>query len=232
LGAAIAVALTTLVGAKSGLASSGSMLTVGSDIEFSNAQAPASATKPWIQMTIADVSPGVVQFVLSAPHLTGSENISEFDFNVDPALSADLGHLTFSSLIKAGSFDTPTISEGENAFKADGDGYYDLKLSFTTGGNTSKTFTNGDTLQYTITGTGISASSFDFLSFTTGGDSGPFTTAAHIQNTTGAGDGGSGWVADSTGGSIHLVDVPEPSSVVIALLGVVGLFALRVLRRE
>jgi hypothetical protein len=114
------------------------MLTVSSDMEFSGGQSPASATTPWIQMTITDVSAGVVNFVLTAPNLTGSENISEFDFNLDRALAADLGHLTFSNLIKTGSFDTPTIGQSANAFKADGDGLYDIQMSFTTGGNTSK----------------------------------------------------------------------------------------------
>jgi hypothetical protein len=169
-----------------------STLIVGSDIEFSNGQAPASATTPWIQMTISDSSPGTAIFKLTAPNLTGSESVDEFDFNLDPALSGDLGTLSFTSLIKTGSFDDPTISQGVNSFKADGDGLYDIKLSFTTGGNVNKIFTNGDSLQFTISGAGISASSFDFMSAPSG-DHGPFITAAHIQNTTGVGHGGSGW---------------------------------------
>jgi hypothetical protein len=174
----------------------------------------------------------VAQFVLSAPNLKDRENISEFDWNLDPALAADLGHLTFSNLIKTGSFNTPTISESANTFKADGDGYYDLQLSFTTGENIAKTFANGDTLQYTISGTGISASSFDFESFTNGGDSGPFTAAAQIQNTAGASHGGSGWVADSTGGNIQPTNVPEPSTMVMVGLGAIALASVRLRRRE
>jgi hypothetical protein len=217
--------------AKTSLASTGSVLTVGSDMEFSGGQAPASPVKPWLQMMISDVSPGVVQFVLSAPNLTGSENASEFDFNLDPALAADLGHLTFSNLIKTGSFDTPSIDQMVNGFKADGDGLYDISMSFTTGGNMSKTFTGGDTLQYTISGNGISASSFNFLSAPDGGH-GPFVTAAHIQNTTGAGSGGSGWIADSNSGNIVLTNLPEPSTILMAALGAIGLVGLRLRRRE
>jgi hypothetical protein len=220
------IATAALMFLSSAAHASPSTLIVGSDIEFSDGQAPASTLKPWIQMTISDSSPGTVIFKLTAPHLTGSENVSEFDFNLDPALSSDVGHLTFTSLIKTGSFDDPTISQGVNGFKADGDGEYDINLSFTTGGNTNKTFTGGDSLQYTISGSGISASSFDFLSHPAGGH-GPFITAAHIQNTTGAGSGGSGWVADSVGGTIHLQDVPEPSSFLLAGLGVVGILAWR-----
>jgi hypothetical protein len=87
-------------------ATSPGVLTVGSDIEFSNGEAPASATKPWVVMTIAD----------------------------------------------------------------------------------------------------------------NGGGAGPFVTAAHIQNTTGAGHGGGGGVADTTGGTFH-GSVPEPSSIALAALG-------------
>jgi hypothetical protein len=231
LAATFAASLLVALTARPSFATGGSTLTVGSDIEFSNGQAPASATKPWIQMAITDVSPGVVQFVLSAPHLTGSENISEFDFNLDPALAADLGHLTFSNLIKTGSFDTPTINQMEDGFKADGDGFYDVQMLFTTGGNTNKTFTASDNLQYTVSGAGISASSFNFLS-APGGGHGPFVTAAHIQNTTGAGSGGSGWVADSNSGNIQLTNVPEPSTIVMAGLGAIAVVSLRLRRRE
>jgi hypothetical protein len=196
-------------------------LTIGSDIEFSGGQAPASATHPWVLLTIADSGPNSVLLTLTAPNLTGSENVSEFYFNIDPALSMDLDHLIFSNLVKGGSFDTPTIDQGENAFKADGDGKYDIHFSFTTGGNVSKTFTTGESLQYTITGAGISASSFDFMSAPDGGH-GPFITAAHVQNTTGVGSGGSGWVADTTGGTIVTQSVPEPTSVALFALGLVG----------
>ena len=199
-------------------------LTIGSDIEFSGGQAPASATHPWALLTIADSGANSVVLTLTAPNLTGSENISEFYFNIDPALTMDLDHLIFSNLVKGGSFDTPTISQSEDAFKADGDGKYDVHFSFTTGGNVSKTFTTGDSLHYTITGAGISASSFDFLSTPAGGH-GPFITAAHVQNTTGVGSGGSGWVADTTGGTIVTQSVPEPTSVALFALGLVGMAA-------
>jgi hypothetical protein len=206
------------------------MFTIGSNIEFSGGQAPASATTPWIQVVIDDHgSTGSVTFTLTAPNLTGSENVSELDVNLDPALSADLGHLAFTGLVKGGSFDTPTISQMEDGFKADGDGLYDIQFGFTVGGNTSKTFTNGDSLQYTITGTGLTATSFDFLSTPDGGH-GPFTMAAHIQNTTGPGSGGSGWIADSTGGT--LTPVPEPATFVLFGSALAILASARALRRR
>ena len=61
---------------------------------------------------------------------------------------------------------------------------------------------------------GLNANSFDFLSFTTGGDSGPFYTAAHIQGT-GKSAGNSVWVeGDPPPGN----PVPEPSTIVLALM--------------
>ena len=104
------------------------------------------------------------------------------------------------------------ISQGVDAFKADGDGFYDILLSFSSGGNVNKTFTQGDILEYTISAPGLTATSFDFLSAPAGGH-GPFHLAAHIQNTGGGED--SGWVTDSTGGSLI---VPEPTSATLALL--------------
>ena len=160
---------------------------------------------------------GSVDFTLTAPHLTGTENVTEFDINLDPSLYGLLP-LSFGGLAKTGSFDTPSISQGVDGFKADGDGKYDIQLSFTTGGNASKTFTNGDSLKYTITGAGLTANSFAFLSQPDGGH-GPFYFAAHSQNTTGAGSGGSGWI---TGPATSGSPIPEPASAALAVLGSLG----------
>jgi len=190
-------------------------LTLSAVSEFSGGQEPFSGTPPWIVVSFDDHGgTGSVDFTLTAPNLTSTENVEQLYINLDPALIGNLP-LTFGGLVKGGSFDTPTISQGDNAFKADGDGEYDILLSFTPGGNTSKTFTIGDSLQYTITGAGLTANSFAFLSNPAGGH-GPFYFAAHSQNTTGAGSGGSGWVTGpaTTGGAI-----PEPAAATLALLG-------------
>jgi hypothetical protein len=125
-------------------------ISFGADSEFSEAQAPASATTPWIEVLLDDHDGvGSVDLTLTAPNLTGTENALSLYLNLNPDLYGLLP-LTFGSLVKGGSFDTPSISQGVNAYKADGDGKYDILLSFTSGGNTSKTFTNGDSLKYTI----------------------------------------------------------------------------------
>jgi hypothetical protein len=202
------------------------VISFGANMEFSGGQAPGSATTPWVVVSFDDHGgTGSVDLTLTAPHLTASENVVELDLNIVPGLSGDLP-LAFSGLVKTGSFDTPTIAQGEDAFKADGDGFYDIRLSFTVGGNTSKTFTNGDSLKYTLSGAGLTAASFDTLSTPAGGH-GPFLFAAHSQNTTGAGSGGSGWI---TGPKINAI--PEPSTVTLAVLGGIGLLGVTLMRRR
>jgi hypothetical protein len=190
------------------------VISYGANSEFSGAQAPASATTPWIEVSFDDHGGvGSVDFTLTAPNLTGTENVEEFYMNLDPSLYGLLP-LSFGGLVKGGSFDTPSISQGIDGYKADGDGEYDIKFGFTPGGNVSKTFTTGDSLKYTITGTGLTAASFAFLSTPAGGH-GPFYFAAHSQNTTGQGSGGSGWI---TGPEI----VPEPSAALLGTLACLG----------
>ncbi len=176
-------------------------------------------------MTVTDTpTPGTVLFALSAPNLSDNENVVQFNFNIDPSLSDDLGELMFTDPVQNGSFDLPTISQQEDHFKADGDGKYDIRFVFTSGGNTDDTFSSGDSLQYTISGDGITAESFDALSADAGGH-GPFVIAAHVQNTMGAGSGGSGWITDSNGATV--VPVPEPSGIVLAALGLLEVWAIR-----
>jgi hypothetical protein len=187
------------------------VLTFGADFEFSGGTAPAGSA-PWFTATFDDHGGvGSVDFTLTATNLTAAENVLSLYLNLDPALYGTLP-VTFGGLAQTGSFDTPSISQGVDAFKADGDGFYDILLSFSSGGNVNKTFTQGDILEYTISAPGLTATSFDFLSAPAGGH-GPFHLAAHIQNTGGGED--SGWVTDSTGGSLI---VPEPTSATLALL--------------
>ena len=200
------------------------VLTFGANFEFSGGTAP-SGLAPWFTVTFDDHGGvGSVDFTLTATNLTGAENVLSLYLNLDPALYGTLP-LTFGGLVKTGSFDTPSISQGIDAFKADGDGTYDILLSFSPGGNVNKTFTQGDVLRYTIGAPGLTAASFDFLSTPAGGH-GPFHLAAHIQNTGGGED--SGWVTDSAdGGPI----VPEPASVSLAAVAFAVFFGVAIARR-
>jgi hypothetical protein len=188
-------------------------VTFNLDQEFSGGQAPAGPP-PWLTATFTQNGANHVTLTLSAAGLTNSENASEWDFNVTDAF---VGNLIFGSEIKSGTFDTPTISQGLNAFKADGDGDYDISFGFTTGGVANKVFGAGETDTWDISATGLTANDFNQLSAPDGGH-GPFFTAAHVQNTTGAGSGGSGWISPS---------VPEPSATLLVPLGGILGFVLR-----
>jgi hypothetical protein len=189
-----------------------SALTFELKTEFSGAQAPAGPP-PWLTATFTDTALDTVHLTLSASGLTGSENVSEWDFNLTDSF---VGSLSFTNETKGGTFDSPTILQGLDAFQADGDGKYDISFVFTTGGVASSVFGAGETLQYDITATGLMASDFNLLSAPAGG-AGPFATAAHVQNTTGAGSGGSGWIAA----------IPEPSATLLVPIGGILGFLLR-----
>jgi len=191
------------------------ILTFDLSMEFSGGTPPAG-TAPWLRAEFNDFgSPGYVRLTMTALNLTNKEFVSKWYFNLDPVM--DPTSLTFWGPYKTGSFNDPVISTGIDAFKADGDGKYDIKFRFATGGGAARRFTDGDVARYWIYGAGVTASSFDYLSAPAGGH-GPFPTAAHVQ---GIGPCGadSGWVT-----------VPEPMT--IGTLGLGGLTFLVRRRRS
>jgi hypothetical protein len=193
--------------------SQASALTFNLDTEFSGGQAPGGPA-PWLTATFSDAGLNHVTMTLSASGLIGFENVSGWYFNISDVFA---GSLTFSSPTGGGTFDLPTIQQGLNAFQAGSDGRYDMLLSFTPGGVPSSVFGAGETLSYDISAIGLTAGDFNHLSQPAGGH-GPFFTAAHIQNTTGPGSGGSGWIAP----------VPEPSIMSLLIAGgLLGVFLLR-----
>jgi len=182
------------------------------NFEFSGAQAPAGPA-PWLKAVFDDFGgTGSVRLTMTTSGLLNSENVKEWYFNLDPALDPD--NLAFSyngGLSTAGA--AVSITTGINCCKADGDGKYDFQFNFTP----STGFEALETVVYDITLASITAASFNFLSLPAGGH-GPFISAAHVQNTTGAGSGGSGWIAGSMGQV-----VPVPAAVWLFGSGLVAL---------
>lgn len=176
------------------------------DFEFSGATPPAGST-PWVTATFDDSFGGAdtVRLTMSAGNLVNQEFVDDWLFNFDPAL--DPTQLTFSVVDSSASVPN-VISTGMDAFKADGDGWYDISFDFPPPpGTFPSKFTAGETVVYDITYTSpIDASLFDFYS-SPGGGQGIYKTAAHIQ---GIGPGGneSGWIAPSN-------SVPEPSALIL-----------------
>ena len=164
---------------------------------------------PWLNATFDDGgSAGTVDLTISAPGLVeNGEKVAGVYFNLDPAL--DPTQLVFSAPIKTGQFEDPGINLGIDSFKADGDGYYDIRIDFDQDG-WKKAFNGGEAVEYTITLASLTANSFDFISAPDGG-AGEYETAAHLI---GLADGDSAWIT-----------IPEPTT--ICLLGLGGLGLLR-----
>ncbi len=200
-------------------AANATSLSFSLNTEFSGGQAPAGAA-PWLIATFADqAAPNTVRLTLNAAGLTGNENVLSAYFNLDPLLSPTL--LSFAYL--AGASTGPAanaITTAVDCCKADGDGKYDIRFTFPSGSG----FDAAETVVYNIVYSGaavLNALSFNFLSAPAGGH-GPFFAAAHIQNTTGAGSGGSGWISPVTAVS----PVPEPGTWML-MLPALAMIALR-----
>jgi hypothetical protein len=168
--------------------------------EFSGGT-PPSGPAPWLEATFEDDVAGVV-LTLSAHFSAPTEFVTEWDFNLDPAL--DPTKLSFT--LQSGGPRAASISTGADAFKADGDGFFDIGFEFPTA-PPSMRFDNHDVVKYLITSTQtISAGSFDFLSKGGGGTPSGLPTAAHAQGTGGGEE--SGWIT-----------VPEPGTLLCGLVG-------------
>jgi hypothetical protein len=174
---------------------------------FSGTTGPASPP-PWVEALFADVSPGTVRLTVTNLSLTGNESVGSLYFNLKPDL--DPTSLSFTFVSKSGAFLLPTISKGADAYKADGDGFFDIQFGFSQG-NQSDRFTAGQSLQYDISGIGgLMASDFAYIS-ASGGGSGTYYGAAHIQQT-GVSGQDSAWIAAS--------QVPEPAAFELFGLGI------------
>jgi len=182
--------------------------------EYTGGTAP-SLPPPWLTATLDDGgTPGSVALTLANTNLAGEEFVSEWSFNLDPAL--DVTALLFSAPAKTGLMDDPTIGLSADAYKGAGDGYFDILIDFATSNNDNNRFGAGESVDFTITGIPtLTAASFDFLSTFPLEKKTSLPTAAHIQ----AIGSESGWVS-----------TPEPSSLV--LLSVMAVFTARRRRRR
>jgi hypothetical protein len=205
------------------ISASGTGITYEFDTPFPTDPSP-DGPGPWIQASFADVSPGTVLMTITSLNLISGEFVQGngagagggLFFNLNP--DYDPTSLAFGLISATGDFGT-IISTGANAFKADGDGKYDIQLDFAT-----HNFSSGSSITYQLTGiSGLTAADFAFLSAPAGG-SGPFYAAAHVQGI--PPNNYSTWIEPGAG-PVQITSVPEPAPLVLFGVLLWGVWFLR-----
>ncbi len=166
---------------------------------------------PWLTATFTTAGTGTVELVLQS-RLNPSfdtECVKEWYFNFDPSLNPSILTITPGTISGATA---PSISHEErDAYKADGDGYYDILFTFDTTGGASNRFGGNDWAKFMIAGADITENSFDFFSVG-GGGHGAYKSAAHVLSV--GDDDDSAWIGDP---------IPEPATIIVwGLLGLVA----------
>ena len=167
---------------------------------------------PWLTAFFDDGgTTGSVSLTLSVAGTVGGAEVSQVYLNVDDAIGG--ANLTITANGGTGPA-ANSILKGTDAFKADADGWYDILFDLPPPGGDR--FGAGETLTYDITGIGLVASSFNFLSTPDLVDpNGPFLGAAKFQSTGVLGEQ-SDWVGA----------VPIPAAVWLFGSGLIGLVGL------
>lgn len=210
---------TLAVLALSGAAAHAAPVVITLDREFSGGANPTGPA-PWGTATFTDTGANTVQLTLTrSSTLTSGEFIRTWLFNLAPSLNPASLSITQNSGPTAASA-VRTGSPTDNAFRGDGGSFFDFKFDWPTS-NTANRF-DGDWVSavFTLSMTGLNASSFIDLGVGAGNSPNGLYTAAHIQ---GIPPEGSGWVT----GNVVIVPLPPAAWLGLGGLALAGGVASR-----
>jgi hypothetical protein len=187
-------------------------------------------TQPWLTATFTDVSPGVVQLVMSN-NMISSEFVHDWLFNVANPPGAQ--NLTFQQVGGVWAQVSPLSSEDVTTGGAQTKGAW-FDVGFIAPNNVNS-FVGGTTSTWLITGSGLTASSFEVMSepttdFGTPPKGGYFQlvySAADIRGITDIGQGTSGSIYAST-----FTVLPLPSTLAMMFATIVPGLGICWLRRR
>jgi hypothetical protein len=180
-------------------------------------------SKPALTATFTDLSQDKVQLVLDATNLNTHNFLDDWVLNSDVDATTLTFSYTTSSIDQVLKSSSQSLNGGQN-MKA---GLFNIDIHFFTAGNKDR-FYGGETIEILIEGAGLTESSFLKTSIASGNVSGGWYSAAHVQGIQLPGGGtGSG----SIGAMTTVQPVPEPSTMVLSLVGA-GLLGLRLVRRR
>lgn len=175
---------------------------------------PPDGPAPYATATFDDMGGvGSVTLTMQVAATVNLADVTAMYFNLDPSMDPTMLSFTRDSGTGPSAANTDILL-GVDAFKAGGDGLYDILFDLPPSpGQQAARFNAGEDLVYTITGAGLTASSFNVFATPDGGF-GPYLSVARFQDT-GFDQEGSDWVGA----------VPVPAAVWLfgsGLLGLVG----------